>query len=64
MQIRRKLGCSKEDPRINRKNSRYNSGETPKLLSQIINPNIIKLTENDHKKGMADLGPFDSHEHD
>ncbi|KAI7900744.1 uncharacterized protein BX663DRAFT_553740 [Cokeromyces recurvatus] len=44
--------------------NRYNSGEKPKLLSQIINPNIIKLTENDHKKGMADLGPFDSPEHD
>jgi len=50
--------------KINRKNSRYNSGENPKLLSQIINPDIIKLTENDHKKGMADLGPFDSPEHD
>ncbi|KAI7902940.1 uncharacterized protein BX663DRAFT_531072 [Cokeromyces recurvatus] len=48
----------------NRKKSRYNSGETPKLLSEIINSSIIKLTENDHKKGMTDLGSFDSPEHD
>ncbi|KAG1183379.1 hypothetical protein G6F36_008492 [Rhizopus arrhizus] len=56
----KKLQISHKD---NRKKSRYNSGETPKLLSEIINPSIIKLTENEHKKGMADLGPFDSPEH-
>ncbi|KAG1558248.1 hypothetical protein G6F49_004678 [Rhizopus delemar] len=48
----------------NIKKNRYNSGETPKSLSEIINPSIIKLTENDHKKGMTDLGPFGSSEHD
>ncbi|CEP13207.1 hypothetical protein [Parasitella parasitica] len=48
----------------NIKKSRYNSGKTPKLLSQIINLSIIKLTENEHKQGMANLGPFDSPEHD
>ena len=43
---------------------RYNSDETPRLLSEVINPSIIKLTENEHKKGMDNLGPFDSPEHD
>ncbi|CEG74360.1 hypothetical protein RMATCC62417_09595 [Rhizopus microsporus] len=57
----KKIQSSHKD---NRKKSRYNSEETPKLLSEIINPSIIKLTGNDHKKGMADLGPFDSPEHD
>ncbi|PHZ11008.1 uncharacterized protein RHIMIDRAFT_293200 [Rhizopus microsporus ATCC 52813] len=57
----KKIQSSHKD---NRKKSRYNSEETPRLLSEIINPSIIKLTENDHKKGMTDLGPFDSPEHD
>ncbi|KAI9487871.1 MAG: hypothetical protein EXX96DRAFT_599451 [Benjaminiella poitrasii] len=57
----KKIQSSHKD---NRKKSRYNSEEKYNLLSEIINPSIIKLTEKDHKKGMRDLGPFDSPEHD
>lgn len=57
------LDAIKRSKTPTRKN-RYNSaGESPKLLSEIVNPSIIKLTENEHKKGMGNLGPFDSPEH-
>ncbi|CAO3588644.1 unnamed protein product [Absidia cylindrospora] len=41
----------------NRSASRYNK-HSPPLLTEIINPPIIKLVQHDDSKGMADLGPF------
>ncbi|KAI9006735.1 hypothetical protein CLU79DRAFT_840680 [Phycomyces nitens] len=35
----------------------------PPLLSQVGNPNIVRLTEKEHCKGMAGYGPFDLAEH-
>ncbi|ORY97066.1 hypothetical protein BCR42DRAFT_430472 [Absidia repens] len=41
----------------NRTSSRYKK-RSPPLLTEIINPPIIKLMQNEDIKGMADLGPF------
>ncbi|KAI8363934.1 hypothetical protein BD560DRAFT_473605 [Blakeslea trispora] len=43
----------------NLKQARY-SVSPPPLLSQLVNPSIVRLTEKDHCKGMASYGPFDS----
>ncbi|KAI7892165.1 uncharacterized protein EV154DRAFT_543377 [Mucor mucedo] len=54
---------SRENIKQNLKQARY-SFSPPPLLSQLVNPSIVRLTEKDHCKGMASYGPFDSPEHD
>ncbi|CAO3593633.1 unnamed protein product [Absidia cylindrospora] len=41
----------------NKAKYRYSVG-APVLLTDVITPTIIKLTQHDDSKGMADLGPF------
>ncbi|RCH89331.1 hypothetical protein CU098_009664, partial [Rhizopus stolonifer] len=38
--------------------SRFKSNYTCQSLSEIVNPSILKLVEEDDKTGMASLGPF------
>ncbi|KAI9476291.1 MAG: hypothetical protein EXX96DRAFT_651954 [Benjaminiella poitrasii] len=38
---------------------KYRYSQSPPLLSKLVDPTILRLTQSEHNKGMASLGPFD-----
>jgi hypothetical protein len=42
----------------------YRYSTAPTLLTELVNPVILKLSEKDHSAGMGNLGPIFSPEHD
>ncbi|RCH92266.1 hypothetical protein CU097_012392 [Rhizopus azygosporus] len=50
------------DHRVKIKEARY--AKSVALLTDIVNPSIIKLTQAKNSKGMAEQGPWSSPEHD
>lgn len=51
-----------KDHRVKLKEARY--AKSVALLTDIVNPWIIKLTQAEDNKGMAEQGPWSSPEHD
>jgi hypothetical protein len=51
-----------EDHRAKIKETQY--AKSVALLTDIVNPSIIKLTQAEHSKDVTDQGPWSSPEHD